>query len=84
MPASVGITPSPSRCTHPGLPCSGADASVRNEDGQTAGDLAEEQGNEELADMLHRRTALKRLQTFTSSSRGRAGGAGGDAEGARI
>ena len=66
----------------PLIPFSDADAGAKNDEGQTAGDLAEEQGNDELADMLRQRSVLKHLQTFKSSSRGRhGGGAGGEPDG---
>lgn len=43
---------------------------AKDNDGNTAADLAEERGHQDLADMLRRRAMLRRLQT---SSRGRQG-----------
>ena len=42
--------------------CRGADVSIRNNDNATAAMVAADHGDEELADLLSQRQALKRLQ----------------------
>ena len=51
---------------HPRTACSGANVTARNEDNQTPVDLAEERGDEELADLLTQRQRLQRLQTTSN------------------
>ena len=47
--------------------CRGADLSIRNNENVTAATMAAEKGDEELADLLSQRQALKRLQSTNTS-----------------
>ena len=47
--------------------CRGADVSIRNNDNATAAMVAADHGDEELADLLSQRQALKRLQSTNTS-----------------